>query len=324
MTGSEPPGAGRGAPIEPDGAADPSPAGDAVPAEEAVPVTLANLDAILAARRTDNDPVDDAVPHPAVPVPPDPQTGSPGVPANSGELGEDLKGEGGEGAAGPQVQVTTESDVAESDVAGKAKVSLGGSSATESARDETSVVAQVEAARAALSDESPEGRVEPAGEATASADGDRAPAGRGGVPPTWTEIAQTDPQGTPPVHGVQPTVALRGPAADTADPEGNTAADGRVERRSAVGQIGTPVRPSAVLTRAELRRATAVHSVQAQQTGSTPRQDQGVVLEIPWPEVPATEDSDPRRRIPIGAILTGVLGELLITVGVILGLYVVW
>ncbi|MDR0432100.1 MAG: class E sortase [Bifidobacteriaceae bacterium] len=49
-----------------------------------------------------------------------------------------------------------------------------------------------------------------------------------------------------------------------------------------------------------------------------------LVLTIPWPQVPASDDADPRRRIPIGAILTGILGEILITVGVILGLYVVW
>jgi sortase A len=78
------------------------------------------------------------------------------------------------------------------------------------------------------------------------------------------------------------------------------------------------------LTRAELRRASAVHAVQAAQStaGATP--GDGVVLTIPWPPVPTNEESDPRRRIPVGAILTGVLGELLITAGVILGLYVVW
>jgi sortase A len=78
------------------------------------------------------------------------------------------------------------------------------------------------------------------------------------------------------------------------------------------------------MTRAELRRSASVQAVQAAQTGTTPAVSDGVVLTIPWPAVPATEESDPRRRIPIGAILTGILGELLITAGVILGLYVVW
>jgi sortase A len=48
------------------------------------------------------------------------------------------------------------------------------------------------------------------------------------------------------------------------------------------------------------------------------------VLTIPWPRVPLNKDSDPRRRVPVGAVITGVLGELLITCGLLLGLYVVW
>jgi len=40
--------------------------------------------------------------------------------------------------------------------------------------------------------------------------------------------------------------------------------------------------------------------------------------------VPSASDSDPRRRIPVLAIITGLIGELLITAGVLLGLYVVW
>jgi sortase A len=121
----------------------------------------------------------------------------------------------------------------------------------------------------------------------------------------------------PSVGVAQPTIALGGepPAAVGSIPAVSA---------SEAGQIGTPVRPATVLTRAELRRATSVHAVQAAQTGPIRAPAPGVVLEIPWPEVPANEESDPRRRIPIGAILTGVLGELLITVGVILGLYVVW
>ncbi|MDR0504871.1 MAG: class E sortase [Bifidobacteriaceae bacterium] len=48
------------------------------------------------------------------------------------------------------------------------------------------------------------------------------------------------------------------------------------------------------------------------------------VLTIPWPKVPLSPSADPQRRLPIGALITGVIGELLITVGVILGLFVVW
>jgi sortase A len=118
-------------------------------------------------------------------------------------------------------------------------------------------------------------------------------------------------------------VALRPAPVGAGDAAGNNSGTAGVERRS-VSAIGQPTRPEAVLTRAELRRATSVHQVQASQTAAAPAPSEGVVLTIPWPEVPATEDSDPRRRIPVGAILTGILGELLITAGVILGLYVVW
>jgi sortase A len=96
------------------------------------------------------------------------------------------------------------------------------------------------------------------------------------------------------------------------------------------------VRPGGDLGRAELRRPAplqAVRAAQAPQVAQVTRarepgngEDGGenVVLTIPWPAVPVSGDSDPRRRVPLGALLTGVVGELLITAGLLLGLYVVW
>ncbi|MDR1295636.1 MAG: class E sortase [Bifidobacteriaceae bacterium] len=127
-------------------------------------------------------------------------------------------------------------------------------------------------------------------------------------PPRWAEVGQTDPGGMPSVPPPPPREVV-------------------VERRNVAGHghRGEPIRPEGGLTRAQLRHATSVHAVQAAQTGATEvRGEANAVLTIPWPQVPASDDSDPRRRIPVGAIITGVLGEILMTVGVILGLYVVW
>jgi sortase A len=81
------------------------------------------------------------------------------------------------------------------------------------------------------------------------------------------------------------------------------------------------------LTRKGLRRAASVTA--AQEPPARPQEPvvggkRGQPIIIPWPAVPVTDESDPRRRIPIGAIITGVLGEILITAGLLLGLYVVW
>jgi sortase A len=147
---------------------------------------------------------------------------------------------------------------------------------------------------------------EPASSLAVPSDADPAKLGRNpAAPPAWTEVGVTDPRGLRPIAPPQPTVAL--------------------QPSDAAAGIGQPIRPDGGLTRAQLRRTGSVSQVQAHQTGTIPRiPNDGVVLTIPWPAVPATEDSDPRRRIPIGAILTGILGELLITAGLILGLYVVW
>ncbi|MDR3202524.1 MAG: class E sortase [Bifidobacteriaceae bacterium] len=93
-------------------------------------------------------------------------------------------------------------------------------------------------------------------------------------------------------------------------------------------------------TRADLRREHEVQAAQATQAAQAVRAAQaaeageaaarraqaaaGEPIAIPWPPVPVTKESDPRRRVPAGAIITGVLGELLITAGLLLGLYVVW
>jgi sortase A len=247
-------------------------------------VTLSNIDAILAARRAE-----DAAP--------------PGVRAETSEPAQDSLGsdagtsDADAGPIGPPQ--------------GVAEGTLDPAEADPESDDEPILLSEEPASLP----EEPASRPDE----LASLPDESGPRGAG-QPPTWTQIEPTDPRGAPPIAAPSLTeaVATSGEARNGGDSFGS---DGGEDR-----PIGAPTRPAAALTRAQLRRATAVHAVQASQTGSTPpvREPEGNILEIPWPAVRQNEDADPRHRIPVGAVLTGILGELLITAGVILGLYVVW
>jgi sortase A len=219
------------------------------------PVTLANLDAILAARRPADIPSDDDAP------PPDPVPEAP--PADRSPSDDDVPPADAATQASPEAATAVPGP---SDPAPDPADGAEGRDAVEPTDPPDSL--------APSSTEDDGGEVQPKSVTT---------------PPTWTELERTDPHGSPPVAPAQPTVALRQPP-----PAGgnNPGASGVAAKRT--------------------------------QPAVSPRDTQGVVLTIPWPRVPTGEESDPRRRIPIGAILTGILGELLITAGAILGLYVVW